>query len=60
MGEVTSGGFSFSLDHGIATAYVDPDLPDEPLSIDIRGEAVPAHRVRLPFVVPLPCVDDAD
>jgi len=50
VGEVTSGGFSFSLGHGIATAYVPTDLPEEaPLSVDIRGEAVPAHRVSLPF-----------
>ncbi len=49
VGEVTSGGFSFSLDHGIATAYVDPGLPDAPLSVEIRGEAVPARRVSLPF-----------
>jgi len=50
VGEVTSGGFSFTLGHGIATAYVPPHLREEPLSIDIRGEAVPANRVRLPFV----------
>jgi aminomethyltransferase len=49
VGEVTSGGFGFSLGHGIATAYVPPDLPDAPLGVDIRGEAVPARRVPLPF-----------
>jgi aminomethyltransferase len=49
VGEVTSGGFSFSLGHGIATAYVVPQLADAPLSIDIRGEVVPALRVPLPF-----------
>jgi aminomethyltransferase len=49
VGEVTSGGFGFSLGHGIATAYVDPRLPDAPLSVDIRGEAAPARRVPLPF-----------
>jgi aminomethyltransferase len=49
VGEVTSGGFSFSLGHGIATAYVVPDLPEAPLSVDIRGHAVPARRVPLPF-----------
>ncbi len=48
-GEVTSGGFSFSLGHGIATAYVAPALAGAELSIDIRGEAVPARRVPLPF-----------
>lgn len=48
-GEVTSGGFSFSLGHGIATAYVAPALAGAGLSVDIRGEAVPARRVPLPF-----------
>jgi aminomethyltransferase len=48
-GEVTSGGFSFTLGHGIATAYVDPARSDGSLSVDIRGEEVPAQRVPLPF-----------
>jgi aminomethyltransferase len=51
VGEVTSGGFSFSLGHGIATAYLDPDLDAEAeLGIDIRGREAPARRVPLPFV----------
>lgn len=51
VGEVTSGGFSFSLGHGIATAYIESGLdPAAPLSIDIRGRDAPARRVRLPFV----------
>jgi aminomethyltransferase len=50
VGEVTSGGFSFSLGHGIATAYVAPDLGEAPLTVDLRGETVPARRVPLPFV----------
>jgi glycine cleavage system aminomethyltransferase T len=41
---VTSGGFSFSLGHGIATAYVAPDLGEAPLTVDLRGETVPARR----------------
>jgi aminomethyltransferase len=50
-GEVTSGGFSFSLGHGIATAYLPPDLaPETPLGVDIRGRPVPARRVALPFL----------
>jgi aminomethyltransferase len=50
VGEVTSGGFSFCLGHGIATAYVPPDLdPEAPLTVDIRGQGAPAHRVPLPF-----------
>ena len=50
VGEVTSGGFSFSLGHGIATAYVAPDLGEAPLTVALRGETVPARRVPLPFV----------
>jgi aminomethyltransferase len=51
VGEVTSGAFSWTLGHGIATAYVRTDLPQtEPLTVDIRGQAAPAQRVRLPFV----------
>jgi aminomethyltransferase len=52
VGEVTSGGFSFSLGHGIATAYVPPDLDPEavPLAVDIRGRSAPASPVALPFV----------
>jgi aminomethyltransferase len=50
VGEVTSGGYSFTLGHGIATAYVPPDLGAEaPMSVDIRGQAAPARRVALPF-----------
>jgi aminomethyltransferase len=52
VGEVTSGGFSFSLGHGIATAYVPPDLDPESVSlaVDIRGRAALARPVPLPFV----------
>jgi glycine cleavage system aminomethyltransferase T len=46
---VTSGGFSFSLGHGIATAYVAPHLAMAPLTVDLHGETVPAQRVPLPF-----------
>jgi aminomethyltransferase len=50
MGEVTSGSYSFTLGHGIATAYVPTALDkDTELSIDIRGQAAPARRVPLPF-----------
>ena len=49
VGEVTSGGFSFSLGHGIATAYVAPHLAKAPLTVDLHGETVPARRVPLPF-----------
>lgn len=50
IGRVTSGSFSFTLGHGIAMASVTPELAaDAPLSVTIRGDAVAAERVRLPF-----------
>jgi aminomethyltransferase len=50
VGEVTSGTFSFTLDHSIATVSVDGDLPiDADLSIDIRGTLTAAAVVPLPF-----------
>jgi aminomethyltransferase len=49
-GEVTSGTYSFTLDHSIATVSVDGDLPvDADLSIDIRGTLAAAAVVPLPF-----------
>ena len=49
-GEITSGGFSFTLGHGIATASVDGDTAAEtPLTIDVRGKRTAADRVALPF-----------
>ena len=50
VGTITSGTFSFTLGHGIATASLAGDVAiDEPLSVDIRGNAVAAQRVHLPF-----------
>jgi aminomethyltransferase len=50
VGEVTSGTYSFTLDHSIATASVDGDLPLEAeLSVDIRGTIAAAAVVPLPF-----------
>jgi aminomethyltransferase len=50
VGEVTSGSYSFTLDHSIATASVDGDLPlDAELSVDIRGTIAAAAVVPLPF-----------
>jgi aminomethyltransferase len=50
VGEVTSGTYSFTLDHSIATASVDGDLPlDAELSVDIRGTIAAAAVVPLPF-----------
>jgi len=51
IGEVTSGTFSPTLQQPIAMAYVAPELSDTDtsLDIDIRGRAVPATVVPLPF-----------
>jgi aminomethyltransferase len=52
VGTVTSGGFSPTLQRGIALGYVTPPLAGDgtALAIDIRGRSVPATVVRLPFV----------
>ena len=51
VGEVTSGTFSFCLESGIATALVDrvPVAGRDRLDVDIRGRAVSASVVKLPF-----------
>jgi aminomethyltransferase len=49
-GEVTSGGFSFTLGTGIATALVDPAAAGrDHLAVDIRGVPASAAVVPLPF-----------
>ncbi len=52
VGAVTSGGFSPSLGHPIAMAYVDTALsvPGARLELDNRGRRLPATVVPLPFV----------
>lgn len=52
VGEVTSGGFSPSLDAPIAIGYVPAHLAaiGTPLSLMVRGKALPAKVVGLPFV----------
>jgi len=51
VGVVTSGNFSPELGHGIALAFVPPDVEvGDRLSIDMRGTEVPAEVVKLPFV----------
>jgi aminomethyltransferase len=49
-GEITSGTYSFTLDHSIATASLDGDVPpDADLAVDIRGTVAAATVVPLPF-----------
>jgi aminomethyltransferase len=51
VGVVTSGNFSPELGHGIALAFVPPEVEvGETLAIDIRGADVPAEVVKTPFV----------
>jgi aminomethyltransferase len=51
VGEVTSGNFSPVLGHGIALAFLPPDVEQGArVEIDVRGAAVPATVVRTPFV----------
>jgi len=51
VGVITSGNFSPELGHGIALAFVPPDVQiGDELSIDIRGDLVTATVVKLPFV----------
>lgn len=52
IGRVTSGGFSPSLNHPIAMAYVATAHAAEgtALTIDVRGKRLPARVVPMPFV----------
>jgi aminomethyltransferase len=52
VGVVTSGGFSPSLEHPIALAYVESALaaPGTKLEIDVRGKRLAANVVPMPFV----------
>ena len=50
-GTVTSGNFSPVLGHGIAFAFLPPDVePDAEVTVDLRGRPVPARVVKTPFV----------
>src|SRR5690606_28857214 len=51
VGEITSGALSPTLGHPIALAYVDSDVSavGTELALDIRGTALPATVVQLPF-----------
>jgi aminomethyltransferase len=52
VGEVTSGGFSPTLGHAIALAYVDAAHAASGISLEalVRGQRLPAQVVPLPFV----------
>jgi aminomethyltransferase len=50
-GETTSGNFSPVLGHGIALAFLPPQIEDgTPVSVDVRGSALAGRVVRTPFV----------
>jgi aminomethyltransferase len=50
-GVVTSGNFSPVLEHGIALAFLPPDVDEgRQVTIEARGEALPAQVVPTPFV----------
>lgn len=50
-GVVTSGNFSPTLEHGIALAFLPPDVAEgTDVAIEARGEPVPARVVPTPFV----------
>jgi aminomethyltransferase len=50
-GVVTSGNFSPELGHGIALAFVPPEVAiGDRLAIDVRGTELPATVVKPPFV----------
>ena len=51
IGEITSGALSPTLGYPIAMAYVRPDCAaiGTELAVDVRGSAIPATVVALPF-----------
>jgi aminomethyltransferase len=50
IGVVTSGNFSPTLGHGIAFAFLPPDVePGAAVEVDVRGKPVPATVVPTPF-----------
>ena len=49
VGVITSGALSPTLGYPIAMAYIDPDVDETTLTIDVRGTRIPASVVPLPF-----------
>ena len=49
VGEITSGGFSPTLERSIAMARLAADA-GERLTVDIRGRRLPVRRAKMPFV----------
>ena len=51
IGVVTSGNFSPVLGHGIALAFVPPDVTEgTAVIVDVRGSDLPGTVVATPFV----------
>ena len=52
VGETTSGNFSPTLGHGIALAFLPPDVADgAAVEVEVRpGQSLPGQVVKLPFV----------
>jgi aminomethyltransferase len=48
VGEITSGGFSPTLERSIAMARIEPTAGSG-LEVDIRGRRIPVARVKMPF-----------
>jgi glycine cleavage system T protein (aminomethyltransferase) len=51
VGSVTSGTWSPTFEKALGMAYVPPEMaaPGTPLTLDVRGKALPARVVELPF-----------
>ena len=50
VGEVTSGNFSPMIEHGIALAFLPPDVVEgTAVEIEARGDPLPGRVVKLPF-----------
>lgn len=51
LGHVTSGNFSPTLGHGIALAFLSPDVTiGDDVVVDVRGSGLPGRVVETPFV----------